>query len=176
MGSGNKAPNAVGSNDYLFGRGGVRGAEGIFNTIMQRVNSGLPQQLKDIYEKRGKGSIAGLQRDTERDIRQRYAGTGAPIGAVNDAYAKSQEASSNALSNLFDTIAMRDEEARQTGIGNFFNLTGLGQQGAAQQNQYNLQKYQIDESNKFKFGDLLGSLVSAGGNVAGMYAGRPGKK
>ena len=50
------------------------------------------------------------------------------------------------------------------------NITGQKSAFDANQantrNQFNLQQYDIEESNRFKLGEALGAMIGAGGNVA----------
>lgn len=111
------------------------------------------------------GQAAGSLRSGEQNLREQFASMGnAPIGAQVGAQTNLR---SSIGKNLADTLLQGDLSAKQQG---FNNWTGLGQMAmgiSGMQNQYGMDAYKINKENEFSWGNFLGSLLGAGGNVLG---------
>ena len=80
---------------------------------------------------------------------------------------KLQNSANNSLANLTDKYAMMNYDAKNSAFNNYGNLIGLASGESNNANSYNLNKYQIDKSNEFSWGDALGGALGAGGSIAG---------
>jgi hypothetical protein len=167
-------PGMFGKRKIKVPGGGMQGGREAFDYAMNMMKKGLPEDLKKEYERRFSGDIAGQVRGGEQNLKERFSSMGnVPVGAMNDAYTKLRSGANEATGNFYGGMIGKDFDARQTGFGNFATLQGIANALANSKNQYNLGKFQIDEENKFKFGDFLGSLFGAGGNAFSGYLGRP---
>lgn len=135
------------------------------------MNSGLPESLKKDLLKQTQGGIAGQLRSGEQNLREANAGSGGPAGSYLAGLTSMNANANKSLSDFNTNLAGQDFNARQTGFRSIMDLINLSQGEAGQKNQYNMNKYQIDEANTFKWGDFLGNLFGAGGSVLGGYLG-----
>lgn len=183
--SSSTAPNAVNPNQYLFGTpsqtvkgfggssfqmGGTQGIfdKGLYDQFTNMAKNGLDPKVKAMLEGQAGGQIAG----GNQSINESFAGSGLSQGAKLGAQTALR---SNVGKNLNNSLLEGDMNARQQGAGNIFSTLGLGMQGANSQNDYNLNKYNIDKQNEFSFGDAIGGLLGVGGQLGSSYIGKPKK-
>lgn len=133
------------------------------------MNNGLPESIKNDLLKRTQGGIAGQLRSGEQGLREAFAGSGGPAGSYLAGLTSMSSNANKSLSDFNSNLAEQDFGARQQGFRNVLDLINLAQGEAGQQNQYNMNKYQLDEANRFKWGDFLGNLFGAGGSIYGGY-------
>lgn len=171
--------------DYTVGAN-VEGGNDMLTMAKNLMNSkGLPEHIRKLREQQGLGAIAGARKSGLKDMRG-AVGNGA---AVAEGFAGINENLTRGTQQLYGNLAEMDYNAqksdRQEGFGNFGNLIQMAMQGANSKNQlrgdmssrmndYNMTKYQIDESNRFKFGDALGGLMGAAGQIGGAAASKGG--
>jgi len=188
MGSGTESPERVTLNSVLSdppqqqqtsGELGIGMASNTDNTLpggkmflddfLKQYKEGLPQNIKDIYLKQGKGQIGSQLRQGQEQLKEGFASTGAnvPIDAMIAGQNKLQSSANNSLANLTDKYAMMNYDAKNSAFNNYGNLIGLASGESNNANSFNLNKYQIDKSNEFSWGDALGGALGAGGSIAG---------
>lgn len=145
------------------------GGKMFLDDFLKQYKEGLPQNIKDIYLKQGKGQIGSQLRQGQEQLKENFAGTGGnvPIDAMIAGQTKLQDSANNSLANLTDKYAMMNYDAKNSAFGNYGNLIGLASGEGNNQNSFNLNKYQIDKANEFSWGDALGGALGAGGSVAG---------
>ena len=171
-------PNFTLPNEASYSVDQLDGGRAIYNSIFSRMDQGLPEDIKRLLTERGISMISGNTQAAKQAITE--AGGDAPgtsgLSALGRVYAQSGKD----LTGLNTDIALKDYEARNTNyeraINNYNSLinsaTNLGQVrnqfglGRAQMaNDNELKQYQIDEANKFSWGDLAGSVLGAAGQV-----------
>jgi len=188
MGSGTELPDRVSLNSVLSdppqqqqtsGELGIGMASNTDNTLpggkmflddfLKQYKEGLPQNIKDIYLKQGKGQIGSQLRQGQEQLKEGFASTGVnvPIDAMIAGQNKLQNSANNSLANLADKYAMMNYDAKNSAFNNYGNLIGLASGESNNANSFNLNKYQIDKSNEFSWGDALGGALGAGGTIAG---------
>ncbi len=188
MGSGTTSPERVSLNSVLsdppqqqnnpggFGIGmksntnnTLPGGKMFLDDFLKQYKEGLPQNIKDIYLKQGKGQIGSQLRQGQEQLKENFASTGGnvPIDAMIAGQTKLQNSANNSLANLTDKYAMMNYDAKNSAFGNYGNLIGLASGEGNNQNSFNLNKYQIDKANEFSWGDALGGALGAGGSIAG---------
>lgn len=188
MGSGTELPDRVSLNSVLsdppqqqqtsedFGIGmpsntdnTLPGGKMFLDDFLKQYKEGLPQNIKDIYLKQGKGQIGSQLRQGQEQLKEGFASTGVnvPIDAMIAGQNKLQNSANNSLANLTDKYAMMNYDAKNSAFNNYGNLIGLASGESNNANSYNLNKYQIDKSNEFSWGDALGGALGAGGSIAG---------
>lgn len=145
------------------------GGKMFLDDFLKQYKEGLPQNIKDIYLKQGKGQIGSQLRQGQEQLKENFASTGGnvPIDAMIAGQTKLQNSANNSLANLTDKYAMMNYDAKNSAFGNYGNLIGLASGEGNNQNSFNLNKYQIDKANEFSWGDALGGALGAGGSVAG---------
>jgi hypothetical protein len=158
----------------MFGSGShtIQGTEGLFDKdlykqFLQQAKTGLTPEQKAMIE----GKSAGSQRSGEQALREQFASMGnTPVGAQVGAQTNLR---SGLNKNLLSALLEGDTNAKQQGVGNIMSTLGLGMRGSGQQNQYNMGKYQIDKENEFSWGDALGGLLGAGGQIGSSLISKP---
>lgn len=190
MGSGTASPERVTLNNVLSepttqqeytGLGGFHfasqknnpntlpGGKMFLDDFLKQYKEGLPQNIKDIYLKQGKGQIGSQLKQGQEQLKENFASTGAnvPIDAMIAGQNKLQSSANNSLANLTDKYAMMNYDAKNSAFNNYGNLIGLASGESNNANSFNLNKYQIDKANEFSWGDALGGVLGAGGSIAG---------
>lgn len=188
MGSGTELPDRVSLNSVLsdppqqqqtsedFGIGmpsntdnTLPGGKMFLDDFLKQYKEGLPQNIKDIYLKQGKGQIGSQLKQGQEQLKENFASTGGnvPIDAMIAGQNKLQSSANNSLANLTDKYAMMNYDAKNSAFNNYGNLIGLASGESNNANSFNLNKYQIDKANEFSWGDALGSALGAGGSIAG---------
>jgi hypothetical protein len=139
----------------------------ILYDLQKGFKNGLPKELSDIYTKIGKAEIGSNLAYGDQKLKQTFAGAGddIPIDALVKGRVDLQNDANNSIAGLNDTLAMRNKEAKDKYLQQIYQLFGLGSNEAGSANNYNMNKYQIDESNRFKWGDFLGSLTQGVGSA-----------
>lgn len=116
------------------------------------------------------GQAAGNLRSGEQQLREQFASMGnTPIGAQVGAQTNLRTGIGK---NLADTLLQGDMSAKQAGFNNWTQLGNMAMGISNAKNQYGLESYKINEENKFKWGDFLGSLLGAGGSALGGWLSR----
>lgn len=167
--------------DYSVGSN-VEGGSDLLSQAKKLLESrGLPDFIRKRREEQGLGSLAAARKSGLADMRGAL-GNGA---ALAEGFAGINKNLTEGTKDLYNSLAEGDYSAmksdRAEGFGNITSLIQLANSIAGSKNQlrgdmssrvndYNMTKYQIDESNRFKFGDLLGGLVNAGGQIGGGMA------
>jgi hypothetical protein len=144
----------------------MEGGREAFDYAMNMMKKGLPEEMKREYERKFTGDISGQVRGADQMLKEKFSSMGnVPVGAMNDAFTKVRSGANEATANFRGDMVEKDFGAKQAGFGNFTSLQGIAQALANAKNQYKLGKHQIDEEGKFSFGNMLGSVVGAAGNV-----------
>jgi hypothetical protein len=149
------------------GIAGLPNGNNILSTLQKGFENGLPKELSDIYTKKGKAQIGSNLAFGNQKLKQSLAGAGGnvPIDALVQGQIGLQSGANESIASLNDTLAMRNQEAKDNYLARIYQLFGLGAGEANSANAYNMNKYQIDESNRFKWGDFLGSLAQGAGTA-----------
>lgn len=175
MGSGTATPTQTTTGDILFGnkKKGIDesylpGGKDFYEAFMKQYKEGLPKDISDIYTKQGKAQIGSQLAEGQQELLESLTGSGSgvPIDALIGGNTRLQNNANKSMSNLSDTLAMRNYGAKQDAFSNYANLIGLATGQGASNNAFNMQKYQIDKDKEFSWGDALGGLLGAGGSVA----------
>lgn len=171
-------------NDLLYNAGEYQQRYGEYSKDVQaRRGQGLPQNIKDIYMKQGKGMIGGQLRSGQQTLRESLAGTGSgvPVDALMKGLGGLQGNANTALAGLSDTVAMRDYDAQENNLNRGERLAGLELQnyatraGILGQNQaFGIEATRAHNENQFSWGKLGGLLASAGGQMGGQSISRKG--
>lgn len=151
--------------------GALEGGNDVFQQVMNEMRSGMPVNLRSRIEKQGRGSVAGNLKSGEEQLRRTFAQQGdVPIGARSDAMAGLNQNANKSLNDLYLGIGDMDYKAMQNAFNKYgdLNRLALGKSGLI--NDSRLKGYQIDSENDFSWGDALGGLFGAGGNVLGGLA------
>ena len=148
------------------GQQGLPQGQQLQDYAMGLKQNGLPQDIQNQY----KGQLAGQKREGMQGLSEQFASQGnVPIGA--------QLAGQNQIAGQeqkgLQGLAGMNFNAKQSGFGDMSSLINQAMQLSEQQNQYNLDKYQIDQSNQFDIGGLLGGI---GGSFLGPLGGMLGKQ
>lgn len=161
--------------------------QGFLNDLQSRANQGLPDELKNLLRASAEQTANSSFTASKRAMSEQLAGRQLPTGAMLRPLADLYGTKANAMTGINKDIALNDYQAltqnRDKALSGFMGLQGLssgiaGQKNAFslnnanQLNQYNMNKYQIDESNKFDWGGMLGSLLGVGGQIGGAFIGR----
>lgn len=171
-----------------YGVGNLYGGGELWKSLQGKMNSGLSSEARGIMEKQGLGGISGQTSAGLDKIKTGFNNAGlssaAKLGAMSNLYQGQQDATSG----LFQNIGLAEEQARQRNYGTGLEgmlgmysaadrLSGLKNQFAlnssGMQNEYNMNKYQVDKQNEFSWGGLLGGLLGVGGQLGGAYLGNP---
>lgn len=147
----------VGGRQGLFDKG-------LYEQFLSQAKTGLDPKMRDLLTNQAGGQIRGGEQSINENT------VGMPIGAKLAALTSLR---SNVNKGLQGSLVEGDLNARQQGAGNIFNTLGLGMQGSNMANQYAMNKYQIDKQNEFSWGDALGSLLGAGGQLGSAAIGKP---
>lgn len=198
MGSGNsETPDYTSISDVLFGGnatdltnaklGGwqgkgksknplLPGGEEFYKSFMEQYKEGLPKDIQEMYTKQGKAQIGSQLEEGRQNLSEQLAGSGSgvPLDALIGANSRLQTGANKAMAGLTDQLAMRNYGAKQEAFGNYANLMGLATGQGNSNNAFNMQKYQIDEENKFKWGDAIGGALGVGGALGGQAISRKG--
>jgi hypothetical protein len=148
-------------------QGGLPHGQELLDTLFGGYKNGLPKELSDIYTKQGKSQIETNLAYGDQKLKQTFAGAGdnIPVDALIKGRVDLQNNANGSIAGLNDTLAMRNQEAKDKYLQQLYQLFGLGGQEAGTTNAYNMNKYQIDENNRFKWGDFLGSLAQGVGSA-----------
>lgn len=197
MGSGATLPGRVGIKESLFGipktkvkgimgndyeipgqESSIPGGQDLYDTILKQFKGGLPDNIRDIYLKQGKGQIGSNLAQGQQSLKESLAGAGGnvPIDALIAGQTKLQSNANKEIAGLNDTVAMRDMDFKEQGYNDLLKLFGLASGDSNSTNQYNMAKYQTDKANEFSWGDALGGLFGLGGNVGGEWLKRKSGK
>jgi len=162
--------------------------QGFLTSLQAKQYQGLPEELKSLLLKVTEDSQNSALTSARRAMKESTAGRNLSTGALIRPMADMYSNKATAMNKVNTDIAMGDYKAKQDNytqaLQGFFGLQGLasgiaGQKNsfnlnnAGQQNMYNMNKYQIDEANKFDLGSLLGGLFGLGGTLGGAVIGRP---
>ena len=171
-----------------YSTGNMEFGPDMLKKVMGRMGQGLDPQTRSIMEQQGLGGISGQTQAGMDKIKSGFNNAGlsqsAKLGAMSSLYGNQQDATQK----LFGNIGLAEEDARNRnwsqGLQGYLGLTGQGAnignmkygnelQLSNMQNAYNMNKYNIDKQNEFSWGDLLGGLLGAGGQLGGAYLGNP---
>jgi len=163
-------------NDMLFNPSAYQGNYDKYSQdVLARRGQGLPQSVKDIYMKQGKGAIGGSLRTGQQRLREGLAGTGSPtpIDALMKGMGGLQSGANTALAGLADTVAMRDYDAQNANLGLMGGLADMearnyaNRLGALAQNQqFGVQATEAHNNSKFSWQKGAGMLLSGAGQFA----------
>ncbi len=181
MGSGTQAPGQVTTRDilgespkkngHLFAQRDytLPGGKMFLDEFIKEYQTGLPQNIKDIYLKQGKQQIGNNLREGQQQLKQGLASTGGnvPIDALISGQNKLQTSANNSLTQLADKYAMMNYDAKNSAFGKYANLIGLATGQGQEANNFNMNRYSIDKQNEFNWGDALGAGLGVGGQIAG---------
>lgn len=164
-------------NDMLFNPSAYQGNYDKYSQdVLARRGQGLPQSIKDIYIKQGKGAIGGSLRAGQQRLREGLAGTGSPtpIDALMKGMGGLQSGANTAYAGLADTVAMRDYDAQNANLGLMGGLADMESRnyanrlGALAQNQqFGVQATQAHNADKFSWGKAVGMGSGLAGNFFG---------
>lgn len=191
MGSSTEVPKYRGASytnlGQAFSQGSAlmpQGYEFLQNVVHSR-DYGVPDYVKDIYNKQGRGAIGGALNEGKQALKESLTGTGQniPLSAMLKGQNLLQTDANKSLNDLNNKLGLLNYQANQDSVRNYLGLMGIGADITGQKamfdanqansrNQYNLQEYDINESNRFKIGDALGALIGAGSNVASVGVSR----
>lgn len=150
---------------------GLPNGEEILNRLLEEMRNGLPGDFKKKLEAQGKGAISGNLKTGEEQLRRTVARQGdVPIGAKTDALAGLNQNANKSLNDLYLGIGDMDYKAMQNAFAKYGDLNRLAFGKSALVNDSRLKGYEIDKANEFSWGDALGGLFGAGGNVLGGLA------
>lgn len=152
----------------------VPGGAELYESILKQYRQGLPQDIVDMYLKRGLGSISGNLRSGEQELRESLAQTGGPTAALMSGLTKLYGEAGSARASLYDKVAEKNYDAKQQGLANYFGLFDRMMGSADRANQYrtNLRQEQAAQAQyadqgEFDWGSAAGGALEAGGTVAG---------
>ena len=187
MGKGATLPNYTAPQLGGFGIENIQGGKGVLDEVWNKRNEGLPTDVLSRMQRQGLGGISGNLQAGLNQINQGFSGSGlsqgARLGAISDLY----QGSGRSQIDLQDRMANMNYQAKQQNYGDAFNrymslinqAAGIGQMqnqnalaSASMQNQWGMNKYNIDKQNEFSWGDALGSLLGAGGMIGGAMLGK----
>lgn len=191
MGSSTPVPKYKGANYTNLGQALSQGSnlmpqgyEFLQNIVHSR-DYGVPDYVKNIYDKQGRGAIGGALSEGKQALKESLTGTGQniPLSAMLKGQNLLQTDANKSLNDLNNKLGLLNYQANQDSVRNYLGLMGIGADITGQKamfdanqansrNQYNLQEYDINESNRFKIGDALGALIGAGSNVASVGVSR----
>lgn len=171
-------------NDMLYNSGNyLQEYDKYSKEVNARRGQGLPQNVKDIYMKQGKGMIGGQLRSGQQRLKESLAGTGqgVPVDALMRGLGGLQGEANSALSGLTDTVAMRDYDAQNQNLDRSAGLAGMEMQnygmklGNLQQNQaFGVQATQAHNDSKFSWQKAVGMGAGLGGQYLGGGMARKG--
>lgn len=131
----------------------------LFDQLYGQSLNGLTPEERANLEKRAGGEL----RSGTQGLNEQFAGMGnVPIGAKAGAYTNLR---SGINENLLNAINSGNLASKGYGLQGISNLLGLGMSESGNRNQFNMSKYQIDKENEFSFGDFLGGVLGAGGQI-----------
>jgi len=141
--------------------GSFAGGDQAFKFIMDRLNGLSPEQRAMI-----EGQASGQIRGGEQAINEAFAGSGSPIGAK---LAGITALRSNIGKNTQNALLQGDENAKMNAFNSLLQGAGLNHNIMNDNRNFNLQKQAYDDANSFDFGNFLGNLLGAGGNIFSSY-------
>lgn len=149
----------------------IQGGDDVFQQILNEMKTGTPRDLRGRLEKQGRGAISGGLKSGEEQLRRTFAQNGdVPIGAKTDALSGLNQNANKSLNDLYLGLGDMDYKAMQNAYAKFADLQRLALGKASTTNDARLKAYEIDSANDFSWGDALGGLFGAAGNVAGGLA------
>ena len=155
--------NFAGQKLNYGGTPGLPGGKELEDYSKSLLENGLPADIRANYLKQGLGQIAGNLASGEENLKESLAAQGgAPIAASIGGEAALRNNANQADNQLNANLANMNFDAKQKGFGDYTNLINLAQGGANAQNQYDMSKFQADQSGSFDPGSFFGQLGSAG--------------
>ena len=188
MGS-TQAPTFQVAKESGYGLNNVEGGAGLFSQIQNHMNEGISPQAREAFFTNLAGKNTGMLTTGTNKINESFSqggrmGSSAKLSAISSLF-DSIDSNSNKAGNDF---LLEDDQRRASnfsgGMGQLFGLLDLARTIGANKNQFSLSstgmqnenamnRYKIDKENEFNWGSAIGSLIGAGGQVAGAYLGKP---
>jgi len=146
----------------------------MLDNIMSEIKNGLPADLRSRIENQGTGAISGNLKSGEEKMRRTFASEGdVPIGARTDAMSNLNKNANKSLNDLYTNIGDMDYKAMQNAYGKYGDLIRLAMGKANSTNDARLKSYQIESEGDFSWGDAIGGLLGAGGQIGGAILSKP---
>jgi hypothetical protein len=149
--------------------GNFAGGDQAFKFIMDRLQNGVDPKIRAMIE----GQAGGQLRGGEQSINEAFAGSGSPIGAKLGALTSLR---SNVGKNTQNTLLQADDNAKTGALQSLFGGAGLNADIGLKNRMQNFAEQQYRDSQGFDFGNFLGNLLNAGGNVFSSYILKNAKK
>lgn len=176
-----QAPAYVQPYQSGYGVDNLQGGSDLLNQILQKTKNGLDQNVRGTMINQGMGAVTGAYNKGTSDINSAYAGSGLSQGGRIGALLGLNKNLGEGANQVYNNINLADQQAKAEGFNQWLQTVGLGANvgnmknnyllnSANAQNNYNMNKYQIDEQNSFKLGDVLGGLFGTAGTVLGGMA------
>jgi len=155
------------------------------SSLLAKQNQGLSPELKALLEKSTSNTLDSTFTSGKRALTEATAGKQLPTGALTKGITDLYTNRARGLNEAKTNIELQDYTAKENNyakaLQGFLQLQQLagnlaGQNNSNQlqlsgmKNNYNLNKYQVDEQNSFGWGDLFGGLFGAGGKILGGMA------
>ena len=190
MSSGTKAPTFTQADltkDYSIGGQLDQTGQGLMAELMNNRLQGIPQDVQNKLRTAVQQQTNNQVVDAKRLMQENLQGKQLPTGALTNAVSGLYRDRSQQLAGLESNLAMSDYEAKQANmmkaLSGYQGLTGLSTNIGNLKNQYSLananmmnqnamNKYQIDRDNEWGWGDLVGSLLGAAGQLGGAAIGK----
>ncbi len=155
-----EVPKMIGANDYLSQ------VPSEHQYALNLLKDGLPKDIEDNLMKRFHGGLSGQTLSGKQDLNEAFSSQGnAPVGSLLGGLTSLRGNANKQTSDVTTDLGLQDFNAKQQGFGNLMSLLNLSSGNASKANDFNMNAYNIEESNRFKPGQALGSALTAGASV-----------
>lgn len=141
--------------------GNFAGGSEAFNSLIQQLG-GIDPKMRELIMGQASGQIRG----GEQALNESFAGSGSPIGAK---LAGITALRSNINKGTQENLLNADMNAKQNAIAGLLQGGSLNSDIGLKNKQLAMQQQAYDDANSFDFGNFLGNLLGAGGNIFSSY-------
>lgn len=139
----------------------------LFSSLFDKFNKGLDPKILEALRMRTEGQLRTNQSEQEQKLNELNSSeTGTPIDAIISGKTKLQNQTNRGIASNNLDLSLTNENAKNQGLSQLFQLFGIGQNESNSQSQYDLEKYKSDQQGRAGKGGALGSLIAAGGDIA----------